>query len=150
MPAAKAFIDTGVLLHLLSADAAKADRAEATVRAGGRISVQVLNEIAYVARRKLAMPWAQLDGVLTLMRSLCGVEPLTVEMHERGRLLAQRYGLSIYDAMIVGAALVSGCETLYSEDMHDGLLVDQQLRIYNPFAAPVLPASSVHSPRLLP
>jgi predicted nucleic acid-binding protein len=141
MPAAKAFIDTGVLLHLLSADAAKADRAEATVRAGGRISVQVLNEIANVARRKLAMPWAQLDEVLTLIQSLCGVEPLTVEMHERGRLMAQRYGLSVYDAMIVGAALVSGCETLYSEDMQDGLLVDQQLRICNPFAAPVLPAS---------
>jgi predicted nucleic acid-binding protein len=100
MPAAKAFIDTNVLLYLLSADAAKADRAESTVRAGGRISVQVLNEIANVARRKLAMPWAQLDEVLSLIRSLCSVEPLTVEMHERGRLVAQRYGLSVYDAMI--------------------------------------------------
>jgi predicted nucleic acid-binding protein len=62
-------------------------------------------------------------------------------MHERGRLVAQRYGLSVYDAMIVAAALESGCETLFSEDMQNGLLVDQQLRIRNPFAAPVSPAS---------
>jgi predicted nucleic acid-binding protein len=141
MPAAKAFIDTNVLLHLLSADVRKADRAEATVRAGGMISVQVLDEIASVARRKLAMPWAQLNEVLTLIRSLCRVEPLTVEIHERGRTVAERYGLSVHDAMIVAAALLGGCETLYSEDMQDGLLIDQQLRIRNPFARPALPVS---------
>lgn len=54
-PAAKAFIDSNVLLYLLSADADKANRAEEIVRAGGLISVQVLNEIVNVARRKLAM-----------------------------------------------------------------------------------------------
>jgi predicted nucleic acid-binding protein len=135
MAAVKAFIDTHVLLYLLSADTGKADRAEATVRAGGLISVQVLNEIANVARRKLSMPWAEINDVLSLIRSLCAVESLTVAMHERGTRVAERYGLSVYDAMIVGAALVSGCETLYSEDMQDGLLVEQQLRIRNPFTA---------------
>jgi predicted nucleic acid-binding protein len=134
MTAAKAFIDTNVLLYLLSSDTSKAERAEAAVKAGSLISVQVLNEITNVARRKLAMPWSQLNEVLSLIRSLCAVEPLTVEMHECGKRVAERYGLSVYDAMIVGAALVSGCETLYSEDMQDGLLVDHQLRIRNPFA----------------
>jgi predicted nucleic acid-binding protein len=138
MAVAKAFIDTNVLLYLLSSDASKADRAESTVRAGGLISVQVLNEVANVARRKLAMSWAELNDVLALVRSLCAVEPLTVEMHDCGRRVAERYGLSVYDAMIVGAALVSGCETLYSEDMQNGLLVDHQLRIRNPFTGPAL------------
>ena len=69
MPVARAFIDTTVLLYLLSSDASKADRAEVTVRAGGLTSVQVLNEIANVARRKLAMPWTQLNEVLLLIRS---------------------------------------------------------------------------------
>lgn len=130
----KAFLDSNVLLYLLSADAGKADRAEAIVQAGGLISVQVLNEVANVARRKLAMSWAEVDEVLSLVRSMCPAEPLTVETHQRGILVAKRYGLSLYDAMIAAAALLAGCDVLYSEDMQDGLVIDGQLRVRNPFA----------------
>nr|WKF56041.1 tRNA(fMet)-specific endonuclease VapC [Paraburkholderia busanensis] len=139
MSEAKAFIDTYVLLYLLSADSEKADQAEATVRAGGRISVQVLNEIANVARRELRMSWADIDEVLSLIRSLCPTDPLTVEIHVRGKQVAERYGLSVYDSMIVAAALVAGCETLYSEDMQDGLVIDRQVQIRNPFAVHMAP-----------
>ena len=133
MPGPKAFIDTNVLLYLLSADTDKADRAEAVVHAGGLISVQVLNEMANVARRKLAMSWMEINAVLALIRSLCPTAPVTIETHDRGRFVAERYGLSVYDAMIVAAALIGGCKTLYSEDLQDGLLIDKQLRICNPF-----------------
>ena len=133
MPVSKAFIDTTILLYLLSADVDKADRAEFIVRKGGLISVQVLNEMANVARRKLAMPWREINDVLALLRSLCPVEPLTIETHDRGRRVAERYKLGVYDSMIVAAALLAGCETLHSEDMQDGLLIDNQLRIRNPF-----------------
>ncbi len=133
MPASKAFIDTNILLYLLSADADKADRAELIVRKGGLVSVQVLNEMTNVARRKLAMPWREINEVLGLIRSVCPVESLTIETHDRGRRVAERYRLSVYDAMIVAAALLAGCETLHSEDMQDGLLIDNQLRIRNPF-----------------
>jgi predicted nucleic acid-binding protein len=133
MPDPKVFIDTNILLYLLSADHDKADRAELIVQAGGLISVQVLNEMANIPLRKLAMPWREINEVLSLIRSLCPTVPLTIETHDRGRLVAERYGLSVYDAMIVAAALLGGCETLYSEDMQNGLLIDQQLRICNPF-----------------
>ncbi|MGA8281305.1 MAG: PIN domain-containing protein, partial [Desulfobacterales bacterium] len=126
MPAPEVFIDTNIVLYLLSADTDKADRAEATLRAGGLINVQVLNEVANVMRRKLAMSWIEINEVLALIRSLCPAEPLTVETHDRGRLIAERYGLSVYDAMIVAAALLGGCKTLYSEDMQDGLVIDRQ------------------------
>ena len=135
MPVPKAFIDSNILLYLLSADADKANRAEEVVRAGGLISVQVLNEITNVARRKLAMSWVEINEVLALIRSICPTEPLTIETHDRGRLIAERYGLSVYDAMIVAAALLAGCKTLYSEDMQDGLVIEQQLHICNPFQA---------------
>lgn len=133
MPEPKKFIDTNVLLYLLSADAGKANSAEAVVQSGGLISVQVLNEIANVARRKLAMSWLEINEILELIRSMCSVEPLTIETHDKARLIAERYGLSVYDGMIVAAALLAGCETLYSEDMHHGLLIDGQLRVCNPF-----------------
>ncbi|MGD9368599.1 MAG: PIN domain-containing protein [Desulfobacteraceae bacterium] len=133
MPEPKAFIDSNVLIYLLSADAGKADRAEIVLRKGGLISVQVLNEIANVALHKLGMSWEEIHEVLSLIRMLCPNEPLAVETHDKGLFLAERYGLSVYDAMIVAAALIGKCETLYSEDMQDGLLIDNQLRICNPF-----------------
>ncbi|ROZ79574.1 PIN domain-containing protein [Ramlibacter sp. WS9] len=133
MPAAEAFVDTNVLLYLLSADSAKADRAEALVGGGARISVQVLNELTNVARRKLAMRWEEIDELAQAIRASCPVEPLTVETHDTGRRLAERYSLSVYDAMIVASALVANCTTLFSEDMQHGLLIDRTLRIRNPF-----------------
>ncbi len=133
MTAAKAFVDSNIVLYLLSADTEKADRAEAIIEAGGTISVQVLNEVTNVARRKLGLSWDETNDIVTLIKALCEVGTLSVETHDKGRNVAERYGLSVYDAMIVASALLAGCNTLYSEDMQDGMLIDNQLRICNPF-----------------
>ena len=93
--------------------------------------MQVLNEIANVALRKIGMSWAETNQFLASVRSLCAVESLTVETHDRGRDVAERYALSVYDSMIVAAALLAGCTVLYSEDMQDGLVIDKQLRVAN-------------------
>ena len=135
MPANKSFIDTNVLIYLLSADSAKADRAEEIILNGGIISVQVLNELTNVALRKLGMPWPEINDLLSLIRCVCPVEPLTVETHDRGIHVAECYKLSVYDSMIVAAALMAGCNTLYSEDMHDGLLIDDKVHVCNPFGS---------------
>lgn len=133
MSGPKAFIDTNIILYLFSADTEKADQAEKIVMAGGRINVQVLNEMVSVARRKLGMSWMEINEIVESIQRLCPVEPLTVETHDLGRWVAERYGFSVYDAMIVAAAIVCGCGILYSEDMQDGFIIDQRLRICNPF-----------------
>lgn len=133
MSAPKAFVDSNVVLYLLSADSAKADRAEQVIGRDVVISVQVLNEVANVARRKLGMSWRETNELLRLLRSLCPVEAVTVATHDLGIRLAQRYGVSVYDAMILASASLAGCGVLYSEDMQHGLLVDRRLRIRNPF-----------------
>jgi predicted nucleic acid-binding protein len=135
MTADKAFFDTNVLLYLLSGDEVKADRAEELLASGGVISVQVLNEFAAVASRKLAMSWPEIREVLSQVRAVCTVEPLSIDTHDRGLLLAERYALSTYDAMIVASALLAECTTLYSEDLHDGQRIDRRLVVRNPFAA---------------
>ncbi len=129
------FFDTTVVVYLASGDTAKADRAEAAVAAGGAISVQVLNELTNVARRKMQMSWTKTHAFLNMLRALLTVHPLTVEIHETGRKLAERYGFSIYDAMITASALHAGCDTLWSEDMQHGLALDEGLTIVNPFRA---------------
>jgi len=127
------FFDTNVLVYIASGEAAKADRAEEIIGAGGAISVQVLNELTNVARRKMQMSWPEIHALLSTVRGLLAVLPLMVETHETGLTLAERYNFSTYDAMIAAAALHAGCETLWSEDMQHGMELREGLRIVNPF-----------------
>jgi predicted nucleic acid-binding protein len=127
------FFDTNVILYLASTDETKAEQAERLISEGGTISVQVLNEVTNVARRKMHLSWQDTRAFLSLTRDLLLVEPLTAETHETGILLAERYSLSVYDAMIAASALGANCDTLWSEDMQSGALIEGRLRIANPF-----------------
>lgn len=130
---AERFVDTNVVLYLLSQDDKKADLAEAVLAQGPVVSIQVLNEFTNVARRKLGMSWNDIGDFSELLCALCRVEPITIATHDLGRQLAERYQLSVCDSMIAASAMLAGCETLYSEDMHAGLCIEGQLTIENPF-----------------
>jgi predicted nucleic acid-binding protein len=127
------FFDTNVLVYLASGDPVKADRAEEAVGGGGAISIQVLNELANVARRKMRLSWTDTHAFLSMIRGVLRIDAITIEIHESGLALAERHRLSIYDAMIVASALYAGCDTLWSEDMQDGMVIGGTLRIVNPF-----------------
>lgn len=127
------FLDTNVIVYLAGGDPTKADRAEALLAAGATISVQVLNETANVLRRKAGLSWPETRAFLGTVRSLALVEPLTSETHEEGLRIAERYRLSLYDGMVVAAARLAGCDLLWSEDMKNGLMIDDALRVRNPF-----------------
>lgn len=129
----KAF-DSNVLLPMLWDDPARAAKARAMLGADGTISVQVLNELANVARRK-KMHWRRIETFLDELKEIFDIVPIDLRTHEEAWRLAQRYKLAIYDAAIVAAALFADCDTLWSEDMHDGLVIDGRLTIRNPFAA---------------
>ena len=83
----------------------------------------------------MRMSWAEIHSLLSTLRALLIVHPITLETHESGLALAERYGLSTYDAMIAASALEAGCDTLWSEDMQHGLMLDKRLWIENPFQA---------------
>jgi predicted nucleic acid-binding protein len=133
MSADEAFFDSNVLIYLTDEASGKSGRTEDLLADGGVISVQVLNEFANVARRKVQLSWVETRDFLDTFRATLEIVPLTLETHERGLDLAERYHLRVYDGMIVAAALLAGCTTLYSEDMHDGLAIDR-LTIRNPYA----------------
>ncbi|MFP4285095.1 MAG: PIN domain-containing protein, partial [Desulfovermiculus sp.] len=100
MPEIKAFIDANVLVYLFSEDAQKAHQAENIIRSGAMISVQVLNELANVSRRKMKMSWPEVNEILALIKSICPIEPLTIQVHDQGIALAARYKINVYDGMI--------------------------------------------------
>lgn len=128
------FIDTNVLVYLISSETEKAKVAESVVEQGGIISVQVLNELCNVARKKMNLSWNEVNELLTVIRSLLDVQPITIDTHEQGLEIAEKYGYSLYDAMIVSSALLSNCTVLHSEDMQNGQLIGNSLRIMNPFS----------------
>jgi predicted nucleic acid-binding protein len=127
-----AFLDTNVLVYALVGDALLAQRSLALLEDGGTVSVQVLNECANTLRRKFSTTWPQVAQVFERIRELCTIVPITEDTHVHGLALAERYQLSVYDGMIVAAAQLAGCTVLYSEDMHDGLVIDR-LTIRNPY-----------------
>ena len=126
------FFDTNILVYLGSADPKRAALSFDLVRSGGVISVQVLNEYVSVVRGKYRLPWDKVRMGLEGAKAVCKVVPLSVETHDRGIVLAERYQLGVYDAMIVAAAQLAGCTILYTEDMQDGQVIDG-LKIRNPY-----------------
>ena len=133
---AKAFFDTNVLVYTLGQHEARTPAAEALLERGGVVSVQVLNELASVAHRKLRMSWQDVTDALAAIRTFCPSPiPITAEIHDAALQLAVRHGYHIYDALIVSAALDAACTTLYSEDFQPGQVIDGRLTIRNPFIA---------------
>ena len=129
----KIFIDTNIIIYLISDDKHKSAIAAEILAQKPRISVQVLNEFTNVARKKLQLPWQEISYIIKRIETLCKIEPLTIETNEKARNIAETHGLSFYDSLIVGAALLSGCDVIYTEDMHSGLIVEKSLTLKNPF-----------------
>jgi predicted nucleic acid-binding protein len=133
MPA-KHFLDTNVLIYAVAKNDPRAAKAEALLASGGIVSIQSLNEFVSVARRKLGMSWREVRQFLDLICILCpGPVPISLETHRAALSIAEKYRYSIYDALVASAALEAGCNTLYSEDLQDGQMINRQLTIRNPF-----------------
>lgn len=127
-------LDTNVLVYSI-ADHAKQEIALSLVAIPFVVSVQALNELVNVLHRKNAWPIERIVPVIEKYRYLAtAVLPLTERTNSRALNLLSRYNFSVYDSLMVAAALEHGCETLYSEDMQHGLTVDSTLTIINPFA----------------
>ncbi len=132
------FFDSNVILYLAGSDFEKADRSDELMRLGGVVSVQVLNEIVRVTRSKFKLDWRHVDLLLSGVRRACRIEPVIVETHELALKLARRHQIHIFDANILAAAVLAGCKVLYSEDMHNGLVVDG-VTVTNPYKPVALP-----------
>lgn len=127
------FIDSNVVLYTLSQDEPKQRRALELSAGGGLISTQVLGEVANVMRRKLGYDIPAIRAVLVRLIGNCRLHPLTPWTTLRALDVAERFGFSFYDRLIVAAAQEAGCDTVYSEDLQHGQVVGPGLTIVNPF-----------------
>ncbi|HET9265462.1 MAG TPA: PIN domain-containing protein [Vicinamibacterales bacterium] len=130
----RAFFDTNILVYVVGQKKERTDTAEALLAGGGIISVQVLNELANVTRKKLRLSREEIDEALAAIRVLCpSPVPLTIDTHDAGRRIAAKYGYSMFDGLIAASALEAACDTLYSEDLQNGQVIEGRVTIRNPF-----------------
>jgi predicted nucleic acid-binding protein len=133
MPA-DCFFDTSVLVYTVAHADHRSAVAEELLLRGGWISVQVLNELVAVAKRKLGMNWQEISEATANIRTLCEAPvPLTMDTHDEARRISERYGYHFYDSLVIASAAEAGCSVLYAEDMQDDQMVGT-VCIRNPFA----------------
>ena len=127
------FFDTNVLVYAHTTGDDRTEIARALLLGGGVIGVQALNEFASVARAKLAFAWPRIQAAIGNILILCPKpKPLSVDTHLRALEISERYGFSIWDGLIVAAAIEARCSRLLSEDLQHGQVVEG-VRIENPF-----------------
>jgi predicted nucleic acid-binding protein len=127
------FLDTNILVYAFTTGP-RAMQAQTLLERGCVIGAQGLNEFANVAKRKLLMSWAEIREALSAICTVCrAIVPMDVETNTDAIRIADRYGCAFFDALMIASARRADCGILWSEDMQDGLIVDQRLRIANPF-----------------
>jgi predicted nucleic acid-binding protein len=127
------FLDSNVVLYLLSSDERKKDIAFDLLARRPAVSVQVLNEVTNVCRKKAGMSWDDIATFIADVRHFCPVVSLTTDIHDGARRLAEQHKLSFYDANIIAAAIDTGASVVWSEDMHHGLVIEHTVTVVNPF-----------------
>ena len=130
-----AFADTNVVIYAFAKDDAKIAIAEGILERQPTISVQVISEFLSVCRVKLGMDVPTRHKLAGELIAGCNVVALDPRVVEKAMEVEAQGQISYWDALIVAAALLSGCDTLYTEDLEHGRRFDGQLTVVNPFVA---------------
>ena len=130
---AKCFSDTNIVLYTIGQDGRKAGIARGIVAVRPMVSAQVVNEAINVCLRKLGFDREKAYAFAPSIMRRADVLPIDEATIRKSAELAIRYQLSNWDALIVAAAMLAGCDTLYSEDMQNGQVFEERLAVVNPF-----------------
>lgn len=134
----KSFVDSNIWLYnfIVRQDTQKSFKAQsliAKIKANICLSTQVINEVCFNLVKKENFNEIQIKQIID--RFYFDYE--TIELNKKMLLSASdlrgRYSFSFWDDLIVASALAANAEILYSEDMQNGLSVENKLKIINPF-----------------
>ena len=127
-------IDTNILIYALDTTfPEKKQLSETLIDSLPTISNQNISEFANVCLRKFKFDKAVTMQIINRILKKCVLHHSTTETYLLAEKLMGQYQFQLFDAIIMASAIESGCEILYTEDLHHGLLVEKQLNICNPF-----------------
>jgi len=130
-----AFADTNVVVYAFAKDDKKIAIAEGILEKQPTISVQVLSEFLNICRVKLGMDVPTRHKLAAELIAGCNVVSLDARVVEKAMEIEAQGLISYWDAQIVAAAMLSGCDILYTEDLQAGRTFGGQLTVVNPFVA---------------
>lgn len=131
----KIFLDSNILVYCYSTSDARKQGIARTLSAldNVHISTQVLNETTNVLSKKYHIAWNDLANLITDFESNFIVHQLTSSEIKKACGIAERYSFSFFDSLMVASAMECHCPVLYSEDMQNGQIINNTLKIVNPF-----------------
>ena len=128
------FLDSNICLYLLADDDSKKEISFSLLEQNPIISTQVISESVNVILKKYKhLTIIDATKFIEYLQQYCTIEIITQTTITTALKIKERYQLQWYDSLIITAAIQAGCDTLYSEDMHHGLMVEKSLTIINPF-----------------
>ncbi len=127
------FADTNIVVYAVGHHSAQRTRAMAILAESVTVSSQVINETVNVLARKQGVDLGIAHEVAENLLEICQVVAVDSQTIRKAISLVRLYQLSHWDSLIVAAALLSGCGTLYSQDMQHGQVFERQLKVVNPF-----------------
>jgi predicted nucleic acid-binding protein len=121
------FVDTNVWIYYYSStETAKCRLAHEYLRgADCVVSTQVVNEFCNVCLKKMRLPIAEINRRVMHIYERCHVVMVDRETVRKALDIRERYGFSYYDCLMVASALAADCAALYTEDLSDGLTINQ-------------------------
>jgi predicted nucleic acid-binding protein len=136
----RVFLDTNVFIYIQrSDDPIKKKLAEQAANYFDCIaSTQVLNEICNILTKKYPTPRQDIILFLQDIKDNCEVCLVTEDTINAALMIHERWQYSYYDSLIIASALASDCSLIISEDLQDGQIIDERLRIVNIFRHPEL------------
>lgn len=136
-PPTLSFIDSNVWLYAFIDAQDTTKQAIAvnliTSTTGIVVSSQVVNEVAVNLLKKAAFTEEEIRLLMASFYQQHTVMPLSLDTLVDASHIREQYRISYWDSLILASARASGARTVYTEDMHDGLVIEQTLRIVNPF-----------------
>lgn len=130
---AKCFVDTNIILYSIGQDFKKKDIARKIIKSRPVISTQVVNESVNVCLRKLGFDREKSYEFADSIMRYTEVLPVDEKIVRESADIAIRYQLSNWDALIIAAAIISECGILYTEDLQHEMIINNSLKIVNPF-----------------
>ena len=130
------FFDTNIIVYLYSDDqVGKRTTIEQLLekKTHVTISTQVINEFAYVMIRKRKLAYSIIMKAIDELEAVFNVTHIDFQTIRYALKIADKHQYSYFDSLMIASAIESGCNIMYTEDLHDSHVIDRKLKIVNPF-----------------
>lgn len=132
----KVFLDSNIILYSYSKTELDKNRvANALIFSFDEIliSTQVINEVVNILYKKFKLSSSNIENVILELEDNFKIVNFSLYTQKNAIKIKEKYKLQYYDSLILATAIEHDCTILYSEDMQDKQIVENQLKIINPF-----------------